>query len=71
MCPSYELNYLPRWMFDCCRIPGPEGLDWSVSHAKEGDLGDWTHIVVFWKNRAWKVDVALAGRILGTQEIEQ
>ncbi|KAG5652048.1 hypothetical protein H0H81_006468 [Sphagnurus paluster] len=60
-----------RWMFDCCRIPGPEGLDWSVTYAKEGDLGDSGHIVVFRNNRVWKVDTALGGRILSTSEIER
>ena len=27
-------------MFDCCRIPGSEGLDWSKSFAVAGDSGD-------------------------------
>jgi len=57
-------------MFDCCRVPG-EGLDWSVSHAKEGDLGDSGHIVALRKNRLWKIDVTQSGRILSTQEIEK
>ncbi|KAF8889312.1 acyltransferase ChoActase/COT/CPT [Infundibulicybe gibba] len=60
-----------RWMFDCCRVPGPEGLDWSVTYAKAGDLGDSGHLVVFRKNRAWKVDVTQDGRILSTEEIEK
>ncbi|KAF5383778.1 hypothetical protein D9615_003565 [Tricholomella constricta] len=60
-----------RWMFDCCRIPGPQGLDWSVSYAKEGDLGDSGHIVVFRNNRVWKLEAARAGRILSTAEIER
>ncbi|KAF8967724.1 carnitine acetyl transferase [Flammula alnicola] len=59
-----------RWMFDCCRVPG-EGLDWSVSYAKAGDLGDSGHIIVIRKNRVWKVDVTHNGRILSTQEIEK
>lgn len=58
-------------MFDCCRIPGPEGFDWSVTYAKEGELGDMGHIVVFRKNRAWKLDLAQDGRILSTGEIEK
>lgn len=57
-----------RWMFDCCRVPGPEGLDWSVSHAKEGELGDTGHIIVIRKNRFWKVNATQNGRILGTKE---
>ncbi|TFK39911.1 acyltransferase ChoActase/COT/CPT [Crucibulum laeve] len=60
-----------RWMFDCCRIPGPEGLDWSVSYAKEGDLGDSGHIIVIRKNRVWKVETARNGQILSTAEIEK
>ena len=51
-------------------MPG-EGLDWSVSHAKEGDLGDSGHIVALRKNRLWKIDVTQSGRILSTQEIEK
>ncbi|RDB23658.1 Carnitine O-acetyltransferase, mitochondrial [Hypsizygus marmoreus] len=60
-----------RWMFDCCRVPGPEGLDWAVTYAKEGDVGDSGHIIVFRKNRVWKVDTAQDGRILSTGEIEK
>jgi len=51
-------------------VPG-EGLDWSVSHAKEGDLGDSGHIIAIRRNRLWKVDVAQNGRILSTPEIEK
>ncbi|KAG6865140.1 hypothetical protein C0991_004877 [Blastosporella zonata] len=60
-----------RWMFDCCRIPGPQGLDWSVSYAKENDSGDAGHIIVFRNNRVWKVEAAKAGRILSTAEFEK
>ncbi|KAF5336707.1 hypothetical protein D9758_015079 [Tetrapyrgos nigripes] len=60
-----------RWMFDCCRLPGPEGLDWSVSYAKEGDQGDSGHIVVIRKNKIWKIDAAIDGRILSTEEFER
>ncbi|TFK74974.1 carnitine acetyl transferase [Pluteus cervinus] len=60
-----------RWMFDCCRIPGLEGLDWSVSYAKPGDLGDSGHIIVFRKNRPWKVNATQDGRILSTAEFER
>lgn len=45
-------------MFDCCRVPGLNGLDWSVSYAKEGGLGDDGHIIVLRRGRVWKVDVA-------------
>lgn len=58
-------------MFDCCRVPGPEGLDWSVSYAKAGDLGESGHIIVLRRNRVWKVEMTLNKRILSTQEIEQ
>ncbi|KAF7356361.1 Carnitine acetyl transferase [Mycena venus] len=61
-----------RWMFDCCRVPGPEGLDWSVTYAKPGDTGESdTHIIVFRNNRPWKVQTALEGRILSTREIQK
>jgi carnitine O-acetyltransferase len=57
-------------MFDCCRVPG-DGLDWSISYAKSGDLGDSGYIVVIRKNRIWKVNVTQNGRILNTKEIEE
>ncbi|KAJ2915465.1 hypothetical protein MD484_g4951, partial [Candolleomyces efflorescens] len=57
-----------RWMFDCCRVPGPEGLDWSVSYAKAGDLGDSGHIIVIRKNRVWKIDACKDGHILSTAD---
>ncbi|KAJ7504134.1 carnitine acetyl transferase [Mycena galericulata] len=60
-----------RWMFDCCRVPGPEGLDWSVTYAAPSDKGDTGHIIVFRNNRPWKVETTQNGRILGTKEIEQ
>ncbi|KAJ6620571.1 acyltransferase ChoActase/COT/CPT [Mycena sp. CBHHK59/15] len=60
-----------RWMFDCCRVPGPQGLDWSVTYAVPGDTGDSGHIVVFRNNRVWKVETARDGRILSTDEIEK
>ncbi|KAJ7017717.1 acyltransferase ChoActase/COT/CPT [Mycena alexandri] len=59
-----------RWMFDCCRVPGPEGLDWSVTYAAPGDTGDSGHIIVFRKNRPWKVETTQRGRILSIQELE-
>ncbi|KAI0315025.1 acyltransferase ChoActase/COT/CPT [Amylostereum chailletii] len=58
-----------RWMFDACRVPGHEGLDWAVSYAKEGDLGNSGHIVVVRNGRFWRVDTAQDGRLLSTQEI--
>ncbi|KAL1704128.1 acyltransferase ChoActase/COT/CPT [Schizophyllum commune] len=59
-----------RWMFDCCRVPG-HGLDWSVTHAKQGDTGDSGHIIVTRNNRFWKVPAAQDGRILSTEELER
>jgi hypothetical protein len=64
-------NLISSWMFDCCRIPGSGGKDWSVTFAKEGDLGDSGHIVVFRKNRPWKVEVARNGELLSSQNIEE
>lgn len=58
-------------MFDCCRIPGLEGLDWSVSYAKKGELGNSGHIIVFRYNRPWKIKAAENGRILSTDEFER
>ncbi|KAI0342524.1 carnitine acetyl transferase [Trametopsis cervina] len=60
-----------RWMFDCCRIPGLEGLDWSVSYAKPGDQGNTGHIVVIRKGRFWKVDAWQNGRLLSAAELEK
>ncbi|ETW79218.1 hypothetical protein HETIRDRAFT_156110 [Heterobasidion irregulare TC 32-1] len=60
-----------RWMFDCCRVPGPEGLDWSTSYAKAGDRGDTGHVIVLRNGRFWRLDAAQNGRILSTAELEQ
>jgi len=57
-------------MFDCCRLPA-EGLDWSISYAKEGETGNTGHIVIIRNNRFYRVDVARDGRILSTDEIEK
>lgn len=58
-------------MFDCCRIPGQEKLDWSLSYAKPGDDGSSGHIVVFRKGRVYKLDPWQNGRLLSVSEIEQ
>jgi len=58
-------------MFDCCRIPGSQGLDWSTSYAKEGDLGNSGHITVFRRNRVWKVDATKDGKILSFSDFEK
>ncbi|KZV74569.1 acyltransferase ChoActase/COT/CPT [Peniophora sp. CONT] len=58
-----------RWMFDCCRVPGTEGLDWSVSYAQEGDSGNSGHIVVVRNGRFWRIDMVPQGELLGTQAL--
>lgn len=80
-CVACRLNLKPkdvllhsvslRWMFDCCRVPGPEGVDWSVSYAKEGDVGESGHIVVFRKGRVWKLEPWQDGHLLSVEEIEK
>lgn len=60
-----------RWMFDCCRVPGPTGMDWAVSYAKEGEQGDSGHIVVLRKNRVWKVKIAQGRQLLSTSDLEK
>ena len=58
-------------MFDCCRIPGPEGLDWSTSYAKEGDSGNEGHVIVLRKNRVWKIDCSKDGSLLSLDDLER
>ncbi len=53
-----------RWMFDCCRVPDPDGLDWSVTYDLCKARGNSGHIVVFRNNRPWKVDLTDNGRIV-------
>ncbi|KAG8871965.1 Carnitine O-acetyltransferase mitochondrial, partial [Tulasnella sp. 331] len=60
-----------RWMFDCCRIPGLDGADWSVTGAKPGDDGNAGHIVVSRNGRLWKIDISNNGRLLTTAELER
>ncbi|CAL1714125.1 unnamed protein product [Somion occarium] len=60
-----------RWMFDCCRIPGQQGADWSVSYAKDGDRGDSGHIIVLRKGRVWKLDPWQNGRLLSLAELQR
>ena len=57
-------------MFNCARVPGTEGLDWSVSHAKAGDTSGDGHIVVLRNGHIWRLDAAKYGRILTTVELE-
>lgn len=58
-------------MFDCCRIPGQQGLDWSVTYAKQGDDGSSGHVIVIRKGRFWKLDAWQAGRLLSVDELEK
>ena len=64
------LTLLSRWMFDCCRVPGA-GLDWSVSHAKEGDNGRSGHVVVFYRGRPWKLEPWQNGKLLSLDELQR
>ncbi|KAF8493204.1 acyltransferase ChoActase/COT/CPT [Russula emetica] len=59
-----------RWMFDCARVPGTEGLDWSVSHAKVGDTSGDGYVVVLRNGNFWRLDAAQDGHILSTAELE-
>ena len=65
-----DLYNLNSWMFDCCRVPN-EGLDWSISYATPGEMGNTGHIIVLRKNRVWKVQVTQKGQLLSTQDIEK
>ncbi|EIN09589.1 acyltransferase ChoActase/COT/CPT [Punctularia strigosozonata HHB-11173 SS5] len=56
-----------RWMFDCSRIPGLQGLDWSTSYANENP----EHVVVLRKGRFWKVTAAKDGQVLSTGDIRR
>jgi carnitine O-acetyltransferase len=58
-----------RYMFDACRIPGAEGLDWVTSYVKTTDTGDHGHVVVIRKGRFWKVDASSGGRLLSSKEL--
>ncbi|QRW17279.1 carnitine O-acetyltransferase [Rhizoctonia solani] len=69
------LHILPtaiRWMFDCCRVPGTDGKDFSVSFAQAGDTGDSGHVVVIRNGRLWRVDASAPdGGLLGTDELQK
>ncbi|TFL05165.1 carnitine acetyl transferase [Pterulicium gracile] len=58
-----------RWMFDCSRVPGPQGVDWAVTYTEEKAQN--SHIIVFRNNRPWIVETLREGRILSTEEIER
>lgn len=60
-----------RWMFDCCRIPGLEGADFSLSHAKPEDTGEKGHIIVLRKGRLWKLYIDKDGTLLSTSDLQK
>ena len=60
-----------RWMFDCCRVPGTGGKDWSVTYAQEGDTGDSGHVVLIRKGRFWRLDPFKGGQLLSSQDLER
>ncbi|KAI1791832.1 carnitine acetyl transferase [Ganoderma leucocontextum] len=60
-----------RWMFDCCRVPGPAGLDWSVSHAKQGENGRSGHVIVFYRGRVWKLEPWQDGKLLSLDDLQR
>jgi carnitine O-acetyltransferase len=65
-------DVLHSWMFDCCRIPGTDGKDFSTSFAKAGDRCDSGHVIVMRNGRVWKVDAtAPGGGLLGTDDFEK
>ena len=60
-----------RWMFDCCRVPGTGGKDWSVTYAREGDTGDSGHVMLIRKGRFWRLDPFKDGKLLSSQDLER
>ncbi|KAH7101487.1 acyltransferase ChoActase/COT/CPT [Auriculariales sp. MPI-PUGE-AT-0066] len=58
-----------RWMFDCCRIPGREGNDWSHSYSELND-GNRGHIIIIRRNSVWKVNIAPDGTLLSVGQLE-
>lgn len=60
-----------RWMFDCCRVPGSDGKDRSVTYAREGDIGDSGHVVLIRKGRFWRLDPFKDGKLLSSQDLER
>ena len=60
-----------RWMFDCCRVPGTGGKDWSVTYAREGDIGDSGHVILIRKGRFWRLDPFKDGELLSSRDLER
>lgn len=69
--PSVLIWHVARWMFDCCRVPGIGGKDWSVTYAREGDIGDSGHVVLVRKGRFWRLDPFKDGKLLSSQDLER
>ena len=57
-------------MFDSCRIPGAQGMDWLVSYAgspnPDDDLG---HVIVIRKNRFWKLKAQVGDTVVGMGDL--
>ena len=57
-------------MFDCCRVPGAQGVDWSVSYAgapsPQDNLG---HVIVVRKNRFWKIKAQVGDTVVGMGDL--
>ena len=68
---SILIHHVGRWMFDCCRVPGIDGKDWSTTYAREGDTGDSGHVILIRKGRFWRLDPFKDGRLLGSQDLER
>lgn len=69
--PLVLTRRVDRWMFDCCRVPGIEGKDWSATYAREGDTGDSGHVILIRKGRFWRLDPFKDGHLLSSQDLER
>jgi hypothetical protein len=47
---------MARWIFDCARVPGTDGLYWSALHAKVGDTSGGGHVVVLRNGHFWRLE---------------
>ena len=57
-------------MFDSCRVPGTQGVDWVVSDAgspnPHDDLG---HVIAIRRNRFWKIKAQVRGKVVGMGDL--
>ncbi|KZT43438.1 carnitine acetyl transferase [Sistotremastrum suecicum HHB10207 ss-3] len=60
-----------RWMFDCCRVPGLDSKDFSVSYASEDPQGTGGSVIVLRKGRIWKINAGTNGSLLSTAQLKQ